>query len=60
RLPRSGVLLPQDPVCIPRYSSMNHFYFHLVTAYDVLRHSGVNIGKRDYLGPYPIAEKPSH
>ncbi|KCV06084.1 hypothetical protein L501_2103 [Bordetella holmesii CDC-H719-BH] len=23
RLPRSGVLLPQDPVCIPRYSSMN-------------------------------------
>jgi len=26
-----------------------HFYFHLVTAYDILRHSGVEIGKRDYL-----------
>jgi hypothetical protein len=26
-----------------------HFYFHVVTAYDILRHSGVEIGKRDYL-----------
>jgi uncharacterized protein len=26
-----------------------HFYFHLVTAYDILRHCGVDIGKRDYL-----------
>jgi hypothetical protein len=27
-----------------------HFYFHVVTAYDILRHAGVEIGKRDYLG----------
>jgi uncharacterized protein len=27
-----------------------HFYFHLVTAYDILRQAGVEIGKRDYLG----------
>jgi hypothetical protein len=28
---------------------MPHFYFHLVTAYDILRHKGVEIGKRDYM-----------
>lgn len=28
-----------------------NFYFHLTTAYDILRHNGVEIGKRDYLGP---------
>jgi hypothetical protein len=26
-------------------------YFHSVTAYDILRHGGVKIGKRDFLGP---------
>jgi uncharacterized protein len=26
-----------------------NFYFHIVTAYDILRHEGVEIGKRDYL-----------
>ena len=29
--------------------ALPHFYFHLVTAYDILRHNGVEIGKRDYL-----------
>ena len=29
--------------------AMPHFYFHVVTAYDILRHNGVDIGKRDYL-----------
>lgn len=27
-----------------------NFYFHVTTAYDILRHKGVPIGKRDYLG----------
>ncbi len=27
-----------------------NFYFHLTTAYAILRHNGVGIGKRDYLG----------
>jgi len=27
-----------------------NFYFHLVTAYDILRHNGVEIGKRDFMG----------
>jgi hypothetical protein len=30
-----------------------NFYFHVVTAYDVLRAGGVEIGKTDYLGPLP-------
>ncbi|MEO0758537.1 MAG: DUF1993 domain-containing protein [Cyanobacteria bacterium J06648_16] len=28
---------------------MPNFYFHLVTAYDILRMAGVPIGKRDYM-----------
>lgn len=27
-----------------------NFYFHLVTAYALLRHGGVEIGKRDFMG----------
>jgi hypothetical protein len=26
-----------------------NFFFHLTTAYDILRHNGLDIGKRDYL-----------
>ena len=29
--------------------AMPNFYFHTVTAYDILRHNGVELGKRDYL-----------
>jgi len=29
--------------------ALPHFYFHVVTAYDILRHSGMQIGKQDYL-----------
>ncbi len=27
-----------------------NFYFHMTTAYQILRHNGVDIGKMDYLG----------
>ena len=30
--------------------ALPQFYFHVTTAYDILRHKGVPIGKRDYLG----------
>jgi uncharacterized protein len=30
--------------------SMPNFYFHNTTAYDILRHNGVEIGKRDFVG----------
>jgi uncharacterized protein len=31
-----------------------NFYFHLTTAYAILRHCGVDIGKRDFLGTIPM------
>ena len=31
-----------------------NFYFHLTAAYAILRHCGVDIGKRDFLGAIPI------
>jgi hypothetical protein len=30
--------------------SLPNFYFHATTAYDILRHKGVPIGKRDFMG----------
>ena len=30
--------------------SMPNFYFHVTTAYSILRHNGLQIGKQDYLG----------
>jgi hypothetical protein len=31
-------------------ASMPNFYFHCTTAYDILRHAGVEVGKRDFMG----------
>lgn len=31
-----------------------NFYFHLATAYGILRHNGVELGKRDFLGAIPM------
>jgi hypothetical protein len=33
--------------------AMPNFYFHATTAYDVLRHKGLQLGKRDFLGELP-------
>jgi hypothetical protein len=30
--------------------TLPNFYFHCTTAYDILRHCGVEIGKRDFMG----------
>ncbi len=32
-----------------------NFYFHVTTAFAILRHNGLEIGKRDFLGPVPGA-----
>jgi hypothetical protein len=32
------------------YFALPNFHFHLTTAYDILRHNGIDIGKRDYMG----------
>jgi hypothetical protein len=34
---------------------MPNFYFHLTTAYAILRHAGVELGKRDFIGVIPSA-----
>jgi uncharacterized protein len=34
--------------CLP------NFYFHAITAYDILRHCGIEVGKRDFMGT-PVA-----
>jgi len=35
------------------YFAQPNFYFHLVHAYAILRHNGVNLGKMDYIGGMP-------
>ena len=34
------------------HQAMPNFYFHATTAYAILRHCGVEVGKRDFLGPF--------
>jgi hypothetical protein len=33
--------------------ALPNFYFHVTTAYDILRNKGVEIGKRDFIGGLP-------
>lgn len=40
---------------LPTYGLPN-FYFHVVTAYDILRSLGVSIGKGDFTGELPFRE----
>lgn len=32
------------------HKSIPNFFFHVTTAYDILRHNGLEIGKADYIG----------
>jgi hypothetical protein len=34
--------------------SLPNFYFHVVTAYAILRHNGVDLGKMDFIGGLPF------
>ena len=41
----------------PEYISgwmLPNFFFHVTTAYDILRHNGLVVGKRDFLGAVPL------
>jgi hypothetical protein len=33
-----------------------NFYFHVTTAYAILRHNGVDLGKMDFIGSLPVRE----
>jgi hypothetical protein len=34
--------------------ALPNFHFHLTTAYDILRHNGVDVGKMDYIVDLPL------
>lgn len=46
--PNTDFVIALNGLTLLRSWSLPHFYFHVVTAYDILRHHGVAIGKRDY------------
>jgi hypothetical protein len=37
-------------------ASNPNFYFHVTTAYAILRHNGVDLGKMDYIGSLPVKD----
>ena len=50
---------PKNAGQMKGHDYLNHFvlpnfYFHITAAYAILRHCGVDIGKRDFLGAIPI------
>lgn len=45
---RDGVLVLKGEAYLKHYAHPN-FYFHVTTAYALLRHNGVELGKADYL-----------
>jgi uncharacterized protein len=38
--------------------ALPNFYFHATTAYSILRHNGVDVGKGDFLGEVPFFDLP--
>ena len=49
---------------IYRDFALPNFYFHAATAYDILRHNGLEIGKRDFMrrleaGVRPVRLRPA-
>jgi hypothetical protein len=36
--------------------SLPNFYFHVTTAYAILRHNGVDLGKMDFMGSIPLRD----
>jgi hypothetical protein len=48
-IPENNMEFEMNGLQFLRDWALPHFYFHVVTAYAILRHNGVDIGKRDYL-----------
>jgi hypothetical protein len=38
------------------HHAIPNVYFHITTAYAILRHNGVEVGKKDYLGAMPLRD----
>ena len=50
-LTRRDVAVDYSGVQFLQTRAIPNFTFHCTTAYNILRHNGVAVGKRDYLGP---------
>ena len=37
--------------------ALPNFFFHVTTAYDILRHNGVDVGKSDFIGSLSLRDK---
>lgn len=37
--------------------ALPNFYFHVITAYSILRHNGVNLGKTDFIGSLNVRDR---
>ena len=48
-IPENNMEFEMNGLQFLRDWALPHFYFHMVTAYGILRHNGVNIGKINYL-----------
>ena len=48
-----GLKMIPSPAQVVQFALPN-FYFHVVTAYSIMRHVGVPLGKMDYIGPIAI------
>lgn len=48
------VIIGSDYLC---EMALPNFYFHLVTAYSILRHNGVDLGKRDFIGGLTLHDR---
>jgi hypothetical protein len=64
-----ATIVAPSPHCVVKFSSgerkfkrqafllhfcLPNFYFHATTAYNILRHCGIELGKRDFMGT-PVA-----
>lgn len=54
-----GLVIELSGLRFLREWSFPNFYFHLVTAYGILRHHGVELGKRDYMRHIGPAIRPA-
>ena len=52
RLPGKGSPAPTYFV----QTVLTNFYFHVTTAYAILRHNGVDLGKKDFVGPVQLQD----
>ncbi|WP_050423681.1 DUF1993 domain-containing protein [Bradyrhizobium tropiciagri] len=48
---KSGATRPFTGKSLILTFSVPQFFFHVATAYDILRHAGVDLAKKDFLGP---------